>query len=254
LRELSLEKELERIQTFIRDYLRDAGFNKVVLGLSGGVDSSVCAALAVRALGRDNVTAVMLPHKDSSPESRADAMTLIEQLGCQCETIDITPMVEAYLAQCEGEVSLLRKGNLMARIRMTVLYDLSSALEALVLGTSNRTELMLGYFTQYGDSACAFEPIGHLYKTEVWKIARLLHIPEKIINKTPSADLWPGQTDEAELGLPYKVLDEIVYALTELDINIEATQNLDYPADQYRKVDGMIQRSSFKRVMPGVLG
>lgn len=253
MREISLEKELERIEAFIRGYLRDAGFNKVVLGLSGGVDSSVCAALAVRALGKENVTCVMLPYKTSSTESKADAKALIEQLGCASRTIGITPMVDAYLVECGGDFTPLRKGNLMARIRMTILYDLSSIKEALVLGTSNRTELMLGYFTQYGDSACAFEPIGHLYKTEVWQLARLLGIPERIINKTPSADLWPEQTDEAELGLPYKVLDEIVYALTELDINIEATQNLEYPAEQYRKVDRMIQTSAFKRAMPTVL-
>jgi len=245
--------ELERILSFIRDYTHDAGFSKVVLGLSGGVDSAVCAALAVKALGRENVTAVTMPYKTSHPDSHGDAIVLINQLGCQYAYVDISPMADAYFEQSESNLSPLRKGNWLARMRMCVLYDISAATHALVVGTSNRTELMVGYFTQYGDSACAFEPIGHLYKTEVWQLARMLEIPARIVNKIPTADLWAGQTDEAELGMPYQELDEIVYALTDLDINIQATENLDFPLEQYLKVDKMIQRSAFKRQMPPVL-
>lgn len=141
----------------------------------------------------------------------------------------------------------------MARTRMCVLYDYSAKIPALVIGTSNRSELLTGYCTQYGDSACAIEPIGHLYKTEVRRLAIMLGIPEAIVNKTPTADLWEGQSDEDDLGMSYSQLDEILYELTELNVNIEAGGDFAFPLEAYRRVDRLISTSSFKRMMPPVL-
>jgi NAD+ synthase len=253
LRSLDLQAEKTRILDFIRSYMRSSGFGQVVLGLSGGIDSAVCAALAVEALGKDNVLAVMMPYRSSHPDSLNDARELAVMLGVEHQVVDISPMADAYFDKHEPDAGNLRRGNWLARTRMCVLFDLSAKRRALVLGTSNRTELMVGYFTQFGDSACAFEPIGHLYKTEVWRLAGLLGIPERIIAKKPTADLWSGQTDEADLGLDYATLDDILYDLTELDINIQATENLAHAPDLYAKVDLMIASSAFKRRMPPVL-
>ncbi|MBP9038642.1 MAG: NAD+ synthase [Candidatus Syntrophosphaera sp.] len=253
MRNLDLNKEKVRIIDFIRNYLSNAERDILVVGLSGGVDSAVSTALAVEALGSSNVTALIMPYESSNSESVADASELAKQLGIDYQIIDITPVTKAYFENYAPEADHLRIGNWLARIRMCVLYDFSAKLQALVLGTSNRTEFMIGYFTQFGDSACAFEPIGHLYKTEVWKLAKILHIPEKIINKTPTADLWPGQSDEQEIGISYPVLDEIVYELTELHLSISSTENLSYPVELYQKVERMIQSSAFKRRMPLIL-
>ena len=253
MRNLDLNKEKVRIIDFIRNYLSNAERDILVVGLSGGVDSAVSTALAVEAIGSSNVTALIMPYETSNSESVADASELAKQLGIDYQIIDITPVTKAYFENYAPEADHLRIGNWLARIRMCVLYDFSAKLQALVLGTSNRTEFMIGYFTQFGDSACAFEPIGHLYKTEVWKLAKILHIPEKIINKTPTADLWPGQSDEQEIGISYPVLDEIVYELTELHLSISSTENLSYPVELYQKVERMIQSSAFKRRMPLIL-
>ncbi|HPW24660.1 MAG TPA: NAD+ synthase [Candidatus Syntrophosphaera thermopropionivorans] len=253
MRNLDLYKEKERIIEFIRSYLSNAERDRLVVGLSGGVDSAVSTALAVEAIGAQNVTALIMPYETSNAESVADARDLAKQLGINYQIIDITAITKAYFETYAPEADHMRIGNWLARIRMCVLYDFSAKLKALVLGTSNRTELMIGYFTQFGDSACAFEPIGHLYKTEVWKLAKILNIPEKIINKTPTADLWPGQSDEQEIGISYPVLDEIVYELTELHLNISATENLSYPVELYQKVERMIQYSAFKRRLPPIL-
>ena len=253
MRNLDLNKEKVRIIDFIRNYLSNAERDRLVVGLSGGVDSAVSTALAVEAIGSSNVTALIMPYETSNSESVADASDLAKQLGIDYQIIDITPVTKAYFENYAPEADHLRIGNWLARIRMCVLYDFSAKLQALVLGTSNRTEFMIGYFTQFGDSACAFEPIGHLYKTEVWKLAKILHIPERIINKTPTADLWPGQSDEQEIGISYPVLDEIVYELTELHLSISSTENLSYPVELYQKVERMIQSSAFKRRMPLIL-
>jgi len=253
MRNLDLYKEKERIIEFIRGYLSNAERDRLVVGLSGGIDSAVSTALAVQAIGAQNVTALIMPYETSNTESVADARDLAKQLGINYQIIDITAITKAYFETYAPDADHMRVGNWLDRSRMCVLYDFSAKLKALVLGTSNRTELMIGYFTQFGDSACAFEPIGHLYKTEVWKLAKILNIPEKIINKTPTADLWPGQSDEQEIGISYPVLDEIVYELTELHLNIYATENLSYPVELYQKVERMIQYSAFKRRLPPIL-
>ncbi|MDD4308830.1 MAG: NAD+ synthase [Candidatus Cloacimonetes bacterium] len=244
---LNIPLEQERITSFIREYCRITGFKHLVIGLSGGIDSALSAALAVQAVGADNVFAVNIPYRNSHPDSAADANIVAKHLGLQLTTIDLSPMTDTYFDSYYPQASRLRRGNWMARIRMNVLYDFAALHNALVVGTGNRTELLVGYCTQYGDSACAFEPIGHLYKTEVWQMARYLMIPEKIITKTPTADLWEGQSDEEELGISYSDLDEILVHLTETFVQP------DYPLETLNKVRQLIAGSEFKRNMPPVL-
>ncbi|MBL7149296.1 MAG: NAD(+) synthase, partial [Candidatus Cloacimonetes bacterium] len=171
MRELNFQDEIKKITEFIKLQLIKAGFTKLIVGLSGGIDSSVTAALCVKAVGKENVFGVMLPYRKSHPNSLAHAKQVAKQLGIKYEIVDISSMVDAYFDKYVADADILRKGNRIARERMCVLYDLSAKYKALVAGTGNKSELMVGYCTQYGDNACAFEPIGHLYKTEVLKLA-----------------------------------------------------------------------------------
>jgi len=173
-----------------------------VVGLSGGIDSSLSCYLAVKALGAANVLGVRMPYKTSSPDSMTDAQLMIAMLGIPSRTIEITPMADPLIA-LDPQMSAIRKGNIMARIRMVVLYDQSADFKGLVVGTGNKTEYLLGYTTLYGDSACAFNPLGDLYKTQVRQLAASFDFPQSIQSKAPSADLWKGQTDEGELGFTY---------------------------------------------------
>jgi NAD+ synthase len=206
-----VEKLLVR---FVRDELDRGGFAKAVLGLSGGLDSAVCAALAARALGPKNVLGLIMPCGTGFAKDVRDAVSLARRLGIRHETIDIAPQIDAYFA-LHPSADRVRRGNKMARERMSVLYDRSAAERALVLGTSNKTELLIGYGTIYGDMACAINPMGDLYKTQVRALAAHLGIPAAIRNKAPTAGLWPGQTDEGEIGLSYEEIDEILCARTE---------------------------------------
>jgi NAD+ synthase len=206
------------IVAFIRSQLEQTGFQRVVLGLSGGVDSATVAFLCARAVGAEQLLAVRMPYRTSSPESDADALRVVEALGCRTELVEITPMVEPMLELIgrRDDVSLrLRRGNVMARQRMIVLYDRSASFDALVAGTSNKTEALLGYGTLYGDMAAAFAPIGDLYKSQLRDVALFLGVPPEIVAKPPSAELWPGQTDEDELGATYADLDRSLYALVD---------------------------------------
>jgi NAD+ synthase len=243
---INYTNEIDRITMFIADYCQSTGYNKLVIGLSGGIDSALSAALAVRALGSENVFGINIPYKLSHPDSANDALLVAECLNISFKTIDLSPMTDSYFDTYAVKADKLRRGNWMARIRMNVIYDYAAERNALVVGTGNRTELMVGYCTQYGDSACAFEPIGHLYKTEVWEMARVLQLPDRVINKTPTADLWEGQSDEAELGMRYADLDAILMFLTEGII----TQI--YTKAQIEKVRKLIKRSEFKRIMPPI--
>jgi NAD+ synthase len=236
---------------FIRDGVTKAGYKHAVLGLSGGIDSALSAFLAVDALGPENVSVVRMPYRTSSEGSLTDAQKVIDRLGIQSLTIPITPMVEPLIEQFSN-MSPLRKGNIMARQRMIVLYDQSSAQQALVIGTSNKTEALLGYTTLYGDSAAALQPIEDLYKTQVRQLSRALNIPQSILDKPPSADLWIGQTDEDELGYTYEQVDKVLYLLVEGRYSVDeaAAQGFDYEfvANVWRKV----QRNHYKRTMPNV--
>jgi NAD+ synthase len=209
-------RAVEVITGFIRSQLAQTGFSRLVVGLSGGVDSATSAFLAARAAGPDNLLAVRMPYRTSTSESEADALTVVEALGCQTELVDISPMVEPMLALIPaGDGGRVRRGNVMARQRMIVLYDRSAAFDALVLGTSNKTEALLGYGTLHGDMAAALQPIGDLYKSQLRAVAECLGVPERILAKAPSADLWPGQTDEGELGATYDDLDRVLFALVD---------------------------------------
>ena len=252
MRELNFQDEIKKITEFIKLQLIKAGFTKLIVGLSGGIDSSVTAALCVKAVGKENVFGVMLPYRKSHPNSLAHAKQVAKQLGIKYEIVDISSMVDAYFDKYVADADILRKGNRIARERMCVLYDLSAKYKALVAGTGNKSELMVGYCTQYGDNACAFEPIGHLYKTEVLKLARILNLLDVVINKKPTADLWAAQTDEDEMGITYKELDEILYQMLDQKIEYEDLIAA-FSKEKIDKVKRMIQVSEFKRNMPPMI-
>lgn len=234
---------------FLRDEVGKAGFRNVVLGISGGVDSAVVSALCAEAFGKDHVLGVMMPHASSDPRSGVDARTMIEFLGIKSEVVDITLVVEACVAT-DREMDKKRRGNIMARQRMTVLYDRSVTHESLVVGTSNKSELLLGYGTQFGDLASALNPIGDLYKTQVWQLAEELGIPPNIIEKKPSADLWAGQTDEDELGFSYKNVDRLLYFMVDERRTPGELEEMGFEKYFIQKVHEMIRRSQFKRQLP----
>jgi NAD+ synthase len=199
---------------FIRSEITRAGFEHAVINLSGGLDSVMSCYLAAEALGPNNVLALRLPYKTSSQDSLDHAQLVIDTLGIQSLTIPITEMVDPLLERFP-DASPVRRGNIMARMRMIVLYDQSEVFSGLAVGTGNKTEILLGYTTLYGDSACAINPLGDLYKTQLRQLARAMDIPEVIINKLPSADLWLGQTDEGELGFTYAEVDQLLYLLVD---------------------------------------
>ena len=234
---------------FINDEVRNAGFSKAVIGLSGGVDSSLAAFLAVEALGASNVLCVMMPYASSSPDSLRDAGIVAQKLGVRSETIDITPMVEPFLRR-DAEMNNIRKGNIMARQRMIVLYDCSARENALVIGTSNKTETLLGYGTLFGDTACAINPLGDLYKTQVWDLARAVGVPNQIVDKKPTADLWIGQTDEEELGFSYKLVDKLLTFMVDERRGDEELMAMGFEQNFIRKVQSLIRRNQFKRRPP----
>ncbi len=199
---------------FLRTELRRAGFHRAVVGLSGGIDSSVVTFLAARALGAENVLAVTIPYKTSSEATASDSRRVIEQLGVPTINIPITDSIDAYFRQFP-DAAQLRLANKCARERMTVLYDQSAAFDALVAGTSNKSELLLGYGTQFGDMASAVNPVGDLYKTQLGHLAAYLGVPESICSKPPTGDLWVGQTDEGELGFTYAEVDRLLVLLVD---------------------------------------
>jgi NAD+ synthase len=238
---------------FLHDEVTKAGFRKAVIGLSGGVDSALSAALSAEALGADQVLGALLPYRSSSPDCVEDATAVAAQLGIRTVEIDITPMVDPYFERYEQDAGQVRRGNVMARMRMIVLYDISHKEKALVIGTSNRTELLLGYSTIWGDSACALNPLGDLLKTQVWQLAEYIGLPERVVKKTPSADLWQGQTDEGEMGIEYKTADRIITLLVDQRLPVERIVAHGFSRKQVDKVAEMIKRSQFKR-LPPVIG
>jgi NAD+ synthase len=248
---LEIHTDLTRrlLVEFIRNESRKFGFNRVVLGLSGGIDSALSATLAVEALGPENVVALMLPYKTSSPESEGHARLLIEQLGMPYDKIDITPMAEP-LFERYGKMSDLRRGNILARLRMVAVFDRSSAENALVLGTSNKTEYLLGYTTWYGDSAASIQPLGDLYKTQVRALSRAVGVPAPIIEKKPSADLWPGQTDEAEMGLQYDIVDQVLYLLVDERLDPERVVGRGFEQALVERVVRNVRNMQYKRMTP----
>ncbi|HXV74895.1 MAG TPA: NAD+ synthase [Candidatus Polarisedimenticolaceae bacterium] len=234
---------------FVASEVGRTGKRSVVVGLSGGIDSAVSAALAARALGPARVHCLLMPHRDSNPHSERDARRFAEQLGSPSETVDISPLVDGFVA-VSGEVGRLRLGNVMARARMIVLFDRSAALDALVLGTSNKTELLLGYGTVHGDMASAVNPIGDLYKTQIRALAAHLDVPEAIRNKPPSADLWPDQSDEEDLGFRYDEVDRLLALLVDARIDRREAVRRGFAPGFVDGVIRQIVRSQFKRLPP----
>ncbi|MBR9975700.1 MAG: NAD+ synthase [Bacteroidetes bacterium] len=234
---------------FIAEEIGKTGLSRAIIGLSGGVDSALSAALAVRALGHDNVFCVMMPYRSSSPESVDHARLLADVLGVPTELVDITAMVDPLIER-EPDMDRLRRGNIMARERMIVLYDRSSRERGLVVGTGNKTELLLGYSTLFGDSACAINPLGDLYKTQVWQLAEWLEIPEVIVRKAPSADLWSGQTDEQELGFTYERVDALLVLMVDERLDDDELHERGFDAGFVTTVRRMIRRNQFKRLPP----
>jgi len=235
---------------FLRDETNKAGFSRGVVGVSGGLDSAVVLALAARALGPDNVLAVLLPHRVSSPSSLEDGRRVAAAVGVGHEVIEITGMVDAYTALPQDPPPL-RVGNLMARIRMAVLYDRAAATGALVVGTSNKSEMLLGYSTRWGDGAYDLNPIGDLYKTQLYPLARHLDLPESVLAKPPSADLWSGQTDEAEMGFTYEAVDRLLfYLVDERGTPEDAVRLQGFEQAFVDRVVRMVKRTQFKRRTP----
>jgi len=234
---------------FLREECGSAGFNKAILGISGGIDSAVVAALAVRAFGPKNVLGVMMPYKTSHADSEGHARLLADKLGIATKKVEITAMADGYLA-ANGVKERLRRGNVMARSRMIVLYDMSVEFGALVIGTSNKTEILLGYSTQWGDSASAVNPIGDLYKAQIYALARHLGIPSQLIDKAPSADLFEGQTDEDELGFTYAEADRLLYLMVDERLSETELVERGFEVEFVRRVAKRIASTQFKRVMP----
>jgi NAD+ synthase len=240
---------------FIRAQMEQAGFERIVVGLSGGVDSAAVAYLCARAMGPENLLAVRMPYRTSSAASETDAMRIVEAIGCRTERVEITPMVEPMLELVTGDderALRVRRGNVMARQRMIVLYDRSAAWDALVSGTSNKTESLLGYGTLHGDMAAAFSPIGDPYKTQLRDVARHLGVPDAILTKPPSADLWPGQTDEDELGRSYDMLDRALFALIDRRWSVDRCIRAGLPQDLVEWVARRVAQTEFKRQLPPV--
>jgi NAD+ synthase len=261
--ELAIDTTVARrvIVGFIQSQLRQAGFERAVVGLSGGIDSALVAYLVAEAIGPERLLCVMMPYRTSSPASQADAEEVVRRLGCASELIDISPMVDGYFGTetvpgtlgAEGlSASSLRRGNFMARMRMAVLYDRSVTWGGLVVGTGNKTETLIGYTTLFGDSASAFNPIGDLYKSQVRQLAAEVGVPDTIIAKAPSADLWPGQTDESEAGFSYPELDRLLFLLVDKRRSPEELVAKGFPAGLVTWAVRAVAGSEFKRQVPPI--
>lgn len=240
------KKVCEILEDFVRQKFDEAGFRHAVLGLSGGIDSSTAAYIVQRALGAENVWGINMPYRTSDPQSARDARIVAEKLGINFMTIEITDMIDAYF-KSRSSADRVRRGNKMARERMSILYDQSAELNALVVGSGNKTEILLGYCTLHGDTACAIAPLGDLYKTQVRMLAQFLDIPPQIIAKTPTADLWPGQSDEEELGFTYAEVDRLLYFMIEKRYTLPELKDMGFTEAFISRVSDKVKRSRYKR-------
>ncbi|MBM4260154.1 MAG: NAD+ synthase [Deltaproteobacteria bacterium] len=239
----------EILAAFIRNEVEKTGLKRVVVGLSGGVDSALSAMLAAEALGPQDVLAVLMPYKSSNPDSQRHAEMVARKSGIESMLVEITPQIDAYFEKFP-DADARRRGNKMARERMTILYDHSMRWDALVLGTSNKTELLLGYGTLHGDMASAINPLGDLYKTQVWALAAAIGVPSEIVEKEPSADLWTGQTDEGELGFTYREVDKLLYLMVDQRYTRSELIAAGFPERFVDDVSKRIMNSQFKRRLP----
>jgi NAD+ synthase len=261
--ELAIDTDVARrvIAGFIRGQLAQAGFERCVLALSGGIDSALVAYLVAEAIGAEQLHCILMPYRTSSPASRGDAEGVVAALGCSSELVEITAMVDGYFGS-DGAAgaggpdtagaSALRRGNLAARMRMSVLYDKSVVFGGLPVGTGNKTESLIGYTTIYGDNACAFNPIGDLYKSQVRQLAAEIGVPRQIIAKAPSADLWPNQTDEGEGSFSYPLLDRILYWRIDRRRSTDELVEMGFERALVERVERLVATSEFKRQVPPV--
>jgi NAD+ synthase len=246
---IDLESVHKILISFIMQETRKIGYNRVIIGVSGGIDSALSTFLSVHALGKENVLAFLMPYKTSSEDSLTDGMAVCDALGIERKVVNITPMLDTYF-EMFPDANINRRGNKMARERMSILYDMSVVHNALVVGTSNKSELLLGYSTLFGDMACALNPLGDLYKTQVFELSKYLNLPESVVSKTPSADLWVGQTDEKELGFSYFDVDEVLYLLVDKRYRAQEIIDLGFDPKFVTRVYDMIRRSQYKRTVP----
>ena len=246
-------KDWKKIKQYLISFLKDevskAGFEKVTVGLSGGLDSAVVAILCKEAFGK-NLNCVLMPSQFSSQSSIEHAIEVCEKFDIRYDIVSIEPMVSAFLKNMDNDK--LRIGNFSARMRMSVLYDISFKEKSLVVGTSNKSELLLGYGTIFGDIACAINPIGEIYKSDEFEFARLLGVPESILNKAPSADLWEGQSDEEELGYSYKHMDEVLKVMVDEGKSKEELLKLGFEEDLIDRLEYRIKANAFKGKLPTI--
>lgn len=242
----------QRLEIFVKNKLKESGQNGYILGLSGGIDSSLSASIAVKAVGQDKVIGLIMPYSNSSDSSEKDALKLADFLGIKTKKVDISPMINRYYENIE-KINNVQAGNKMARERMSILFDKAFENNLLVLGTSNRTEICLGYGTWYGDVACSVNPIGMLYKTQIKALSKYYEIPESILQKKPSADLWPGQTDEEELGLEYDKVDRLLYIIIEDGVTDRNELNkAGYKNSFLDRTIELLNKFYFKRHLPEI--
>lgn len=236
---------------FIADEVAKTGMKRAIIGLSGGIDSALSAYLSAEALGAENVLAVRMPYRTSSADSLTDADQVIEALGLASLTVPITEMADPLINQFP-EMNNTRKGNIMARLRMTILYDQSASWGGLVMGTSNKSEILLGYSTIYGDSGVALQPIGDLYKTQVRQLSAALHIPQSVLKKAPSADLFEGQTDEGDFGFTYEEVDKVLFLLVDERYTIDEVVDEGFGRSFVETVWRRVKVNHYKRTMPNI--
>lgn len=252
---MNLEIMQNKIIDFIWNETHKAGVKGAVVGISGGIDSALTAALTVKALGKDKVLGIYMPEAGlTTATDSEDAKAVADWLGIELRTIDISGIISAFMAAVSDSESAdrLSRGNLKARIRMSLLYFHANQMNRMVMGTGNKTEILLGYYTKYGDGGVDLEPIGGIYKTEVWELSRRLGVPEPLITKKPSAGLWKGQTDEAELGISYVKVDNVLRMLEQNEAPEDIVNTLGISVEQLNSVIKRIERNEHKRKAPPV--
>lgn len=265
MRTLDLDKTIEKLVYFIQETTSESGFSRLVLNLSGGIDSATSISLAVKALGAHNVYVLLQPYQNWHQDAVRRSWSLIEQLQIptnHVSEIDIAPIVRSITSALPSNtqpstspepmdnLDELRLGNIMARIRMIILFDRAKTLNALALGTENKTEHYLGYYTRFGDEASDIEPLRSLYKTEVYQVARSLGLPDDFITTPPTAGLWPGQTDEGEFGFTYQEADEVLHSLYDLHLSAEELVERGISTETVYKVSKWVKQMEFKHHLP----